>query len=113
VRTRSPARGGSGEPRAPRRDYGGVPSAIPGAMNVTPLERYGLEQSTPPGSAPEFGVLGADEDADPAVQNAGNADVLAESTSTPDAVQLPMLLAVVALAGVTAALVRTWVLRPR
>ncbi|MGH3951032.1 MAG: hypothetical protein ACRDSE_18265 [Pseudonocardiaceae bacterium] len=104
---------GSGDARAPRRGYGGIPSATPGAMNLTPLQKYGMEQAPVPGSAPEFGVLGAEgAQSAPPVQNAGNADALVGSR-TPKAVQLPMLLAVVALAGVASALVRTWVLRPR
>lgn len=96
---------GSGDARAPRRDYSGLPSAMPG---VSPLDRYGVNSA--PGATPEFGVLGATGgETEPSVQNAGNADPLAQE-GRPDAVQLPMLLAVVALAGVTAALVRTWVL---
>lgn len=99
---------GSGDARAPRRDYNGLPSAAPGVLNLSPGDRYG-EATGVPGESPEFGVLGTGGP-DSSVQNAGNADALA-APEGPDAVQLPMLLAVVALAGVTAALVRTWVLR--
>lgn len=92
---------GSGDARAPRRDYRGLPSAVPGSATFSAPDRYG--------NSPEFGVLGAGEP-DRSVQNAGNADALAQGTGQ-GAVQLPMLLAVVALAGVSAALVRAWALR--
>lgn len=120
----SPASPRAGVPSAgiaPRRDYSGIPSATPpGAggvgLAVPPDLRYAPPGGTP-GQAPEFGVLGADgsagsanPDGRPDVRNAGNADSLA-APADPNGVQLPMLLAVVALAGVTAALVRTWVLR--
>ncbi|PRX47667.1 hypothetical protein B0I33_105247 [Prauserella shujinwangii] len=108
---------GSGTGYAAPRDYGDIPAAqAPSAgIAVPPDLRYAPSSGTP-GETPEFGILGADgrdgsdggRNAD--VRNAGNADALAADHSPGD-VQLPMLLAVVALAGVTAALVRTWVLR--
>jgi hypothetical protein len=96
---------GTSTPNVPQRDYANIPAATPGGFAVPPGIRYpaGGQQS------PEFGVLGADT-GQSAVRNAGNADSLAAPASAGD-VQLPMLLAVLALAGVTAALVRTWVLR--
>ena len=106
---------GTGDARAPQRDYSGIPKATAG-IAVPPGLRYPPSNGVPGQTSPEFGILGAEgseglgDTGQPDVRNAGNADVLA-APSTPDNVQLPMLLAVVALAGVTAALVRTWVLR--
>ncbi|RBM23707.1 hypothetical protein DI005_01830 [Prauserella sp. PE36] len=109
---------GSGGAAVPPRDYSGLPVAsAPNAPSagiaVPPGLRY-PPSSGVPGSA-EFGILGADtgngaDTGQADVRNAGNADALAAPASASQ-VQLPMLLAVVALAGVTAALVRTWVLR--
>jgi hypothetical protein len=104
--------GGTGDARAPQRDYSGIPTATSG-IAVPPGLRYPPSDGVPGQTSPEFGILGAeglDENAQPDVRNAGNADVLVAPVA-PDNVQLPMLLAVVALTGVTAALVRTWVLR--
>lgn len=104
--------GGTGDARAPQRDYSGIPTATAG-IAVPPGLRYPPSNGVPGQTSPEFGILGAegvDENSRADVRNAGNADVLAAPVA-PDNVQLPMLLAVVALAGVTAALVRTWVLR--
>ncbi|WP_216212124.1 hypothetical protein [Amycolatopsis aidingensis] len=105
---------GGSQGRAPRRDYGDIPTATPGVATPPGL-RYPSPEAAPGQHSPEFGILGADPSSpqgpDQAeVRNAGNADALAAEPA-PDSVQLPMLLAVVALAGVTAALVRTWVLR--
>ncbi|MFD9889562.1 hypothetical protein ACFWY9_09485 [Amycolatopsis sp. NPDC059027] len=96
---------------APQRDYSGIPTATPGVA-VAPGVRYPSNGTLPgDGSAPQFGQgqdgssgQGAD------IRNAGNAESLASSNSANN-VQLPMLLAVIVLAGVTAGLVRTWVLR--
>ncbi|WP_210769558.1 hypothetical protein [Qaidamihabitans albus] len=105
---------GSGTGYAAPRDYSGIPSVTPpnAGIAVPPDLRYPPPSGTP-GQTPEFGILGAEGPAageSPDVRNAGNADALAAGEA-PGNVQLPMLLAVVALAGVTAALVRTWVLR--
>ena len=104
---------GTGSLSAPQRDYGNIPAATPGGFAVPPGIKYPAGSPVPGQQSPEFGVLGAGN-ADPGqsadVRNAGNADSLAAPASADD-VQLPMLLAVLALAGVTAALVRTWVLR--
>ncbi|WP_158879575.1 hypothetical protein [Amycolatopsis anabasis] len=97
---------------APPRDYSNIPAATPGAA-LPPGARYPTGAPIPGQQSPEFGILGQDGNAAPGqadVRNAGQADALAADSSR-DTVQLPMLLAVVALAGVTAALVRTWVLR--
>ncbi|PXY31624.1 hypothetical protein [Prauserella muralis] len=111
---------GTGDARVAPRDYTGIPTATAPAAGISapPGLRYPPSSGVPgQPSSPEFGILGADgagegsgggQSAD--VRNAGNADALAAGPSA-SAVQLPMLLAVVALAGVTAALVRTWVLR--
>jgi hypothetical protein len=93
------------------RDYNNIPAATPG-IAVPPGARY--PTSAVPGQSPEFGLLGQAQDGTTGqadVRDAGQADALGPDTNATEAVQLPMLLAVVALAGVTAALVRTWVLR--
>ncbi|WP_113695355.1 hypothetical protein [Amycolatopsis albispora] len=101
---------GTGSTMAPPPDYSNIPAATPGVA-LPPGARYG--SAAPGPTSPEFGILGADPNTTqaPEVQNAGNADSLAASGQPDNTVQLPMLLAVVALAGVTASLVRTWVLR--
>ncbi|HWD04542.1 MAG TPA: hypothetical protein VG674_19040 [Amycolatopsis sp.] len=92
---------------APQRDYSTIPTATPGVA-VAPGARYGV--ATLPGSAAP--VTGGEnpQGVGPDIRNAGNAESLA-SQDGPSSVQLPMLLAVIVLAGVTAGLVRTWVLR--
>ena len=90
--------------RAPMVDYGGIPFARPGLFAPSPGIRYGGSVS---GYTPQFGILGgSDKDG---VQVAGNAEALRAPSGTK--IALPVLLAVFALSGVTAALVRTWVLR--
>ncbi|QRP51314.1 hypothetical protein I6J71_44955 [Amycolatopsis sp. FDAARGOS 1241] len=92
---------------APRRGYNGIPAATPG-IAVAPGARYGA--GTLPGSAAP--VTGGEnpQGQGPDIRNAGDAESLASADSA-SSVQLPMLLAVIVLAGVTAGLVRTWVLR--
>ncbi|MBN6035663.1 hypothetical protein [Amycolatopsis sp. 195334CR] len=94
---------------APMRDYSTIPMATAGIYSPSPGVRYGGQI---PGYAPEFGILGADGQpvAPDAVQNAGGAEALPSGGFT-EGTGLPVLLAVLALSGVTAALVRTWVLR--
>ncbi len=100
--------GGTGG-SAPMRDYSGIPTATAGTA-VAPGVRYPANGTLPgDASAPQAGVgdqsgQGAD------IRDAGNAQSLASNGASND-VQLPMLLAVIVLAGVTAGLVRTWVLR--
>ena len=82
--------------------HGGDPSsfAVPGL-------RYGNE----PEYAPQFGQLGDDglgDQGGPDIRNAGSARALGAAEGE---VGLPVLLAVLALAGVSAGLVRTWVVR--
>ncbi|WP_033291407.1 hypothetical protein [Amycolatopsis jejuensis] len=97
---------------APPRDYSGIPMASPGTPGtaIAPGIRYPAGGALPgSGTLPQ--VSGPDpQGAGPDIRNAGNAEALASRGSTTD-VQLPMLLAVIVLAGVTAGLVRTWVLR--
>ncbi|WP_216212121.1 hypothetical protein [Amycolatopsis aidingensis] len=97
---------------APMRDYSNLPFATAGLYAPSPGVRYGGQI---PGYAPEFGILGQEEDQDPegaGVRNAGEARALADGAGGPiDGTSLPLLLAVVALAGASGALVRTWVLR--
>ncbi|MEV4051090.1 hypothetical protein AB0J55_07855 [Amycolatopsis sp. NPDC049688] len=100
--------GGTGG-SAPMRDYSGIPTATAGTA-VAPGVRYPANGTLPgDASAPQAGVgdqsgQGAD------IRDAGNAQSLASNGASND-VQLPMLIAVIVLAGVTAGLVRTWVLR--
>jgi uncharacterized membrane protein YgcG len=90
--------------RSPMTDYSGIPYARAGLFAPSPGVRYGGAVS---GYTPQFGILGsAGQDG---VQVAGNAEALRPPSGTK--IALPVLLAVFALAGVTAALVRTWVLR--
>jgi hypothetical protein len=85
-------------------NYGNIPFARAGLFSPSPGVRYGGSVS---GYTPQFGILGA---ANPdAVQAAGHAEALRPSGGTK--IALPVLLAVLALSCVTAALVRTWVLR--
>lgn len=95
---------GTGDARAPRRDYGDIPFATPGTVGGDKDPLPGLDP--PPGQA---GGLGSDAAERGDLDNAGNAEAI--SSGPRQQVQLPMLLAVVALACVAAALVRTWVLR--
>ncbi|SFP84342.1 hypothetical protein SAMN05421810_103583 [Amycolatopsis arida] len=93
---------------AAMRNYSGIPIATAGLFAPSPGVRYGGQV---PGYAPEFGILGAaDAPPDDGVRNAGRAEALPGGGSG-DRGNLPMLLAVLALSGVSAALVRTWVLR--
>ncbi|MQA15971.1 MAG: hypothetical protein GEV09_18025 [Pseudonocardiaceae bacterium] len=64
------------------------------------------------GQAPQFGILGAAQDSAAAdVAAAGRAHALpAEGV---DRVALPVLVAVMMLSGVTAAMVRSWMVRPK
>jgi len=100
--------GGTGG-SAPMRDYSGIPTATAGTA-VAPGVRYPANGTLPGDvSAPQAGQ--GDQSGQSAdIRDAGNAQSLA-SNSTSNDVQLPMLIAVIVLAGVTAGLVRTWVLR--
>lgn len=96
---------------AAMRDYSGIPMATAGLFAPSPGVRYGGQI---PGYSPEFGILGesAEQQApDDGVRNAGQAQALPGSGGTNGGATLPLLLAVLALSGVSAALVRTWVLR--
>src|SRR6266536_2303927 len=91
--------------RSPMADYSNNPSARPGLWAPSPGVRYG---GAVPGYSPEFGIVG-DTPPDDGVSVAGRAEAL--SPPVGQRVEFPVLLAVLALSGVTAALVRTWVLR--
>ncbi len=91
--------------RWPMADYSNIPFAQAGMWAPSPGVRYG---GGVPGYSPEFGILG-DTPTDDGVSVAGRAEVL--SPPVNQRVEFPVLLAVLALSGVTAALVRTWVLR--
>ncbi|HVW44457.1 MAG TPA: hypothetical protein VHC18_24215 [Amycolatopsis sp.] len=98
---------GSSAGWAPMRDYSGIPYALAGLWSPSPGIRYGGQI---PGYAPEVGTLGQGGGGK-AVQNAGQAQSMAGGTPEHSPVGLPMLLAVLSLSGVSAALVRRWVLR--
>ncbi|QUQ70066.1 hypothetical protein [Kutzneria sp. CA-103260] len=93
--------------RVPLFSYTNLPFAVPGDFAPSPGVLYGGNVS---GYAPQVGTLsGISSEAD-GVQTAGRAQALPGS-GTGSGVAAPVLIAVLALAGVTAALVRTWVLR--
>ncbi|MEU3763629.1 hypothetical protein AB0E55_01110 [Amycolatopsis keratiniphila] len=104
-----PGGSNNGTGYAPPRDYGNLPVAQPGVA-VAPGVRYPANSPLPGEGAPQYGTEGQAGQG-PDVRNAGNAEALATDGMPGGDVQLPMLLAVLVLAGVTAALVRTWVLR--
>jgi hypothetical protein len=94
----------SGLGRWPMAAYGSIPFAQAGLYSPSPGVRYG---GSVPGYTPEFGILGTDDK--DGVQAAGRAEALTPPEGQK--IALPVLLAVLALSVVTAALVRTWVLR--
>lgn len=91
--------------RSPLDLYGSVPYATAGRFAPAPGVRYG---GAVPGYSPQFGIVGAADPSDE-VQAAGRAEALEPPRG--QRIELPVLLAVLALSMVTAALVRTWVLR--
>jgi hypothetical protein len=95
---------------APMRDYSNIPMVNAGLYSPSPGLRYGGQV---PGYAPEFGILGQDgtKSSGTTIQNAGQADALPGTGEPADGVGLPVLIAVLSLSGVSAGLVRTWVLR--
>jgi hypothetical protein len=100
---------GFGFAESPLARYAGIPFASAGLFDPSPGVRYGGDVS---GYAPGFGVLGQNQVPADGVQTAGQAEALGSpSNALTNGVGLPMLLAVLMLAGVTAALVRTWALR--
>ncbi|HKS45278.1 MAG TPA: hypothetical protein VJT49_09205 [Amycolatopsis sp.] len=93
---------------APMADYSGIPYTLAALWAPSPGIRYGGEI---PGYAPEASTLDAQENSR-ATQRVGDAQALpgpAGSGGLP--LELPMVGAVLALSGVTGALVRRWVLR--
>ncbi|MDX3190212.1 hypothetical protein PV458_17530 [Streptomyces sp. MN03-5084-2B] len=96
---------------APMRDYSGIPFATAGLFSPSPAIRYG---SQIPGYAPQYGLSGPDAapDGSSGVQTAGQAEALpSASDGFTNGSNLPLLIAVLALSGASAGLVRTWVLR--
>ncbi|WP_410587509.1 hypothetical protein [Amycolatopsis sp. lyj-23] len=96
---------------APMRDYSGIPFATAGLFTPSPAIRYG---SQIPGYAPQYGLTGpaGPADGNPGIQTAGQAEALpSASDGFTNGSNLPLLIAVLALSGVSAGLVRTWVLR--
>ncbi|WP_037364242.1 hypothetical protein [Amycolatopsis orientalis] len=96
---------------APMRDYSGIPMAMAGLFSPSPSLRYG---SQIPGYAPQYGLSNPDGSSggDRTVQNAGNAEALPGTGGNhTNGLDWPVLVAVLALSGVSAGLVRTWVLR--
>lgn len=88
----------------------GVPSTTSALFSAAPGLRYGGQI---PGYSPEFGILGGpDGRAEGSGANPGGAQALPSgSGGLADTTGPAAILAVLALSGVTAALVRTWVLR--
>jgi hypothetical protein len=100
---------GFGFAESPLARYAGIPFASAGLFDPSPGVKYGGDVS---GYAPGFGVLGQNQVPADGVQTAGQAEALGSpGNALTNGVGLPMLLAVLMLAGVTAALVRTWALR--
>ncbi|WP_236790386.1 hypothetical protein [Amycolatopsis sp. GM8] len=103
---------GSSGGYAPMRDYSDIPYALAGLFAPSPGIRYGGQI---PGYSPELGTLGNNSPGqqNKSTQNAGQAEALPAqgNSGIPGNAGLPMLIAVLALSGVSAALVRTWVLR--
>lgn len=95
---------------APMRGYSDIPYALAGLFAPSPGIRYGGQI---PGYAPEVGALGNGTQQSKPLQNTGKAEALPgqNGSGIPGNAGLPMLIAVLALSGVSAALVRTWVLR--
>jgi hypothetical protein len=102
--------GDFGLAESPLSRYAGIPFASAGLFDPSPGVKYGGDVT---GYAPGFGVLGQNGAPAPdGVQTAGQAEALNPTGGAlAGGIGLPMLLAVLMLAGVTAALVRTWVLR--
>ncbi|SDJ85507.1 hypothetical protein SAMN04487820_102382 [Actinopolyspora mzabensis] len=125
----TPGSGSGGDPTTdpiddqPQRQAGGPGSNYsPGsAEQVAPSEYAYVPGSLPPWSDSRFGETSGGEPAtgdlrtgdehnqQDRVREAGSAQAL--PTGSGERVALPVLLAAVSLAGVTAALIRTWVLR--
>ncbi|WP_033291406.1 hypothetical protein [Amycolatopsis jejuensis] len=102
---------GFGTGYAPMRDYSGIPMAMAGLFSPSPALRYG---SQIPGYAPQYGLANPAGSAggDSTIQNAGQAQALPNSGGNhTNGLDWPVLVAVLALSGVSAGLVRTWVLR--
>jgi len=100
---------GFGFAESPLARYAGIPFASAGLFDPSPGVKYGGAVG---GYAPGFGVLGQNQAPSDGVQTAGQAEALGSpGNALANGVGLPMLLAVLMLAGVTAALVRTWALR--
>ncbi|MEC3974681.1 hypothetical protein [Amycolatopsis sp. H20-H5] len=96
---------------SPMRDYSSIPMALAGLFTPSPGLRYG---SQIPGYAPQFGLVGPDGTpaGNAGIQNAGQAEALPTvGDGFSNGSQWPVLIAVLALSGVSAGLVRTWVLR--
>jgi uncharacterized membrane protein YgcG len=100
---------GFGFAESPLARYAGIPFASAGLFDPSPGVKYGGDVN---GYAPGFGVLGQNQVPADGVQTAGQAEALGTpGNALTNGVGLPMLLAVLMLAGVTAGLVRTWALR--
>jgi len=100
----------AGLAQSPLARYSGIPFASAGVFAPSPGVRYG---GSVPGYSPSYGVLNNSGTPQPdGIQTAGEAEAL-NPGSLPggNGIGLPMLLAVLALSGATAGLVRTWVLR--
>lgn len=99
---------GFGQTLSPSALYGNLPFVTSGMFQ---RQGNGFGNQVP-GFSPQFGMLGqgGPGQGGPTVQNAGEAQALGSGAPGQD-VGLPILVAVLALSGVTATLVRTWVLR--
>ncbi len=91
-------------------DYRELFNVTPGEFGQLPSSNL-FEGSELFGHSPKFGILGAESGRATDVAAAGRAEPLPAGSA--DRVALPVLVAVLALSGVTAALARSWILRPR
>lgn len=96
---------------APSSLYGSLPGAAPAGFTPAPNSKYGLNA---PGYAPTFGKLGGPpQQGSDGVRQAGSAEALpgGPQGNPLNNIGLPLLIGVVAISGVTAGLVRAWMLR--
>jgi hypothetical protein len=92
------------------RDYGNTPATVPG-IGTQPDATHPVGAQNPDPLTPGLSASPVEAQGQSDVRNTGNASALATEHAATGSVQLPMLLAVIALAGVSAGLVRAWVLR--
>lgn len=109
VDTSSAEKYNTGSARQARRDYSDIPFAKPGTSKTG--EPFNAEQFDAAPKQPRSPYLSDDVDALGADKGNGTGQANELDGQSGGPVPLPLLIAVVSLAGAAAALVRTWVLR--